>query len=230
MKIPNPISRLLRLLRLSIRLSSLPRAHLCFRLHLDPEQVQAAYRQFTKPHPKYKLFKNKSMGVALIDLARYADPAAYLDAIGGPGYAGPRRHTARSLGYQFRSIDCSEYTADIQAIDAAASSGHGATSLLAASICCPYCRCYGAFNRDGKLVAYCTVCVYGNFAATDQLSAYRNRDGVMYLVLTEIICELLREGQIDYFMFDTFLGAKTGQREFKRRFGFEPYRARFALT
>jgi hypothetical protein len=191
--------------------------------------VHAAYRQFTKPHPKYKLFKNKSMGAALIDLARFADPAAYLDAVGVPGHAGPRRNTARSLGYQVRRIDCSEHSDEIQAIDAAASAGRGAAGLLAANTGSPCCRCYGAFNRHGKLVGYCTACVYGNFAATDQLSSYKNRDGVMYLVLTEIICELLREGQVDYFMFDSFLGARTGQREFKRRFGFAPYRARFAL-
>jgi len=42
--------------------------------------------------------------------------------------------------------------------------------------------------------------------------------------------EHIEEGEADYFMYDTYLGAKPGLRDFKRRVGFQPYRARYALV
>jgi hypothetical protein len=52
----------------------------------------------------------------------------------------------------------------------------------------------------------------------------------MYLLLLEIICRLIEEREVDYFMYDTFLGAQPGLRDFKRRVGFRPYRARYELV
>jgi hypothetical protein len=71
---------------------------------------------------------------------------------------------------------------------------------------------------------------YGNFAATDQLMGYKSQDGIMYLLLLTIICRLIEEREVDYFMYDTFLGAQPGLRDFKRRVGFRPYRARYELV
>jgi hypothetical protein len=71
---------------------------------------------------------------------------------------------------------------------------------------------------------------YMALASADELVAYKNRDGVMYLMLTGIVCQLIEESGIDYFMYDSFLDAKAGQRKFKRRLGFRPYRVRYDLA
>ena len=93
----------------------------------------------------------------------------------------------------------------------------------------PNFRYFGVINQTGVLVAYCNVATYGNFAATDRLLGYKNNDGTMYLLLVEIICRLIDDSQVQYFMYDTFLGAQDGLRNFKRRLGFQPYRIRYSL-
>jgi hypothetical protein len=49
-------------------------------------------------------------------------------------------------------------------------------------------------------------------------------------MLAGIVCQLIEESGIDYFMYDSFLEAKAGQRKFKRRLGFRPYRVRYDLA
>jgi hypothetical protein len=51
----------------------------------------------------------------------------------------------------------------------------------------------------------------------------------MYLLLLEIICQCIGEGDLDYFMYDSFFGVRPGLRSFKRRLGFPPYRVRYSL-
>ena len=94
----------------------------------------------------------------------------------------------------------------------------------------PNFRYFGILNAEKRLVAYCNIATYGNFAATDRLLGYKNNDGTMYLLLVEIICRLIDDGQVQYFMYDTFLGAQEGLRNFKRRLGFQPYRVRYSLS
>lgn len=45
----------------------------------------------------------------------------------------------------------------------------------------------------------------------------------------EIICSLFHKPPLDFFMYDTFLGARPGLRSFKRRIGFQPYRVSYAI-
>ena len=69
-------SKLSQLFNLALDISKLPVARLEFRLDLNPDAVRRMHAHFTKPHPKYKIFQNKSLGAALVDLKRFADPDA----------------------------------------------------------------------------------------------------------------------------------------------------------
>jgi hypothetical protein len=229
MKAPSSFGKLRRLLKLSLQLSSLPVARLTFRAHSQPDRTRAAYEHFTRPHPKYRLFRNKSMGMALIDLTGFTSPSAYLEAACEDVRGGSQSRKAESRGYALREIDRERCREDIARINAAAEERQPRTVFD------PFdghekCRCFGAFDADGRLVAYCNVGLYGNFASADELAAYKNRDGVLYLMLTGIVCQMIEEGGIDYFMYDSFLEAKAGQRKFKRRLGFRPYRVRYDLV
>jgi hypothetical protein len=90
-------------------------------------------------------------------------------------------------------------------------------------------RYYGVLDADGRLVAYANLGMYGNFGAFSQLIGHRNNDGVMHLLVTETVCRLIDEGQLDYVMYDTFFGAQPGLRQFKTIHGFQPYRAKYLL-
>lgn len=90
-------------------------------------------------------------------------------------------------------------------------------------------RYYGVLDAGGKLVAYCDLGIYGDFAATDRLLGIKT-DGVMYLLLADIACRLIDEHRYNYLMYDTYLGALPGLREFKRKLGFAPYRIRYAIA
>jgi hypothetical protein len=90
-------------------------------------------------------------------------------------------------------------------------------------------RYYGVFDQQEQLVAYCDLGVFGNFAVADRVIGLRATDGVMYLLFTEITSALIDEQKLDYFMYDTIFGASPGLRDFKRRLGFQPYRARYTI-
>ena len=57
------------------QLLRLPPAELCFDSRLAPD-IAATYRYFSKPHPRYRIIGNKTLGAALIDLERFAGPPA----------------------------------------------------------------------------------------------------------------------------------------------------------
>ena len=94
-------------------------------------------------------------------------------------------------------------------------------------------RYFGVFSKQGKLMAYCNIGRFGNFAAFSQLLGYRNNDGIMHLLVTDIVNLLLlelRDGHgPEFLMYDTFFGAQPGLRQFKTMLGFAPYRVRYSL-
>jgi glycosyltransferase involved in cell wall biosynthesis len=86
------------------------------------------------------------------------------------------------------------------------------------------------FDPDGKLMAYANIGRYGNFSAFSQLIGMRNNDGIMHLLMVDIVSRLIEQKQVRYVMYDTFFGAQPGLQQFKRILGFQPYRARTACN
>ena len=235
MNISDHLQRLrdgLRLLGVIVRL---PRARLRFDTALDPELVRRTHRMFTMPHPRYRVVRNKSLGIALIDLRAYDSGEAYLRAWRRRDYAGYHSRRARERGYTVVEIDRNDYIDDIHSINTSADERQGRPmDPVYATRTERYdpldgLRHYGVFDKDGRLVAYGDVGVYGNFAATDRLLGYKNNDGVMYLLLADIACRLIDDGQLAYLMYDTYLGAQPGLRNFKRKLGFQPYRIHYSI-
>ena len=237
METPELFAKLMDHARTALQLARLPVARLRFEQSLHPEDVRRAHANFTRRHPRLKIFRNKTMGIALIDLAAFGGVAAnYLQTVRRDGYAGQKSRKATARGYQLRPIDRNDHIDEIYAIHTSCEERQGRPMDSAYWIRKtqydnkPHGACYGVFDRHGRLTAYCSTLHYGNFVSTDQLMGYKNNDGIMYLLLSAIICRLIEEGRVDYFMYDTFLGAKPGLREFKRRVGFRPYRARYELV
>jgi hypothetical protein len=237
METPELLAKLMERARLVLQLARLPVVRLRFEQRLDPEGIRHAHALFTRPHPRYKVFRNKTMGIALIDLSTFGGhTGGYLHSVRRSGHAGPQSRKATARGYRLRRIDRNDHVDEIHAIHTSCAQRQGRpmdeSYLVKKSAYedAPHFECYGVFDADGRLAAYCSMGRYGNFVATDQLMGYKNQDGIMYLLLLTIICRLIEEREVDYFMYDTFLGAQPGLRDFKRRVGFRPYRARYELV
>ena len=235
MNISDHLARLRQLLRLAADIVRLPRARLRFDTALNPELVRRTHRLFTQPHPRYRLVRNKSLGIALIDLRAYASGEAYLYALRRRDYAGYHSRRARERGYTVVEIDRNDYIDDIHRINTSAGERQGrpmdpayATRTERYDPADGLCH-YGVLDKHGRLVAYGDVGIYGDFAATDRLLGYRNNDGVMYLLLADVACRLIDDGRLNYLMYDTYLGALPGLRNFKKKLGFQPYRIRYSI-
>jgi hypothetical protein len=235
MNVSDPLQSLRTAWRLACEIVRLPRAQLKFDSALNPELVRTTYACFTKRHPRYPLFRNKSLGIALIKLSEFKTSAEYLQTIQAKDLGAHHSKKALSRGYVFREINRNDYIEDIYAINTSLEQRQGRPmdpayfqkQLQYEDV--ESFRYYGVLAADGRLMAYCDVGIYGNFAATDRILGYHSNDGIMYLLLFEIACRLIDEGHLHYLMYDTFLGAQPGLRNFKRKLGFRPYRIRYAI-
>lgn len=213
----------------------LPVAHLRFDSQIDPDDVPHTYRYFTRPHPRYRIIRNKTLGAALIDLARFETPAAYLDHIQGKNRGAYHAKRARTRGYVFREIDRNAHIDEIHAINTSLDSRQGRAmdahylEKITHFKSLDHYNYYGILNADGGLVAYANIGRLGNFSALSQLIGLRNNDGIMHLLIVEIVCRLIEQKRVRYVMYDTYFGALPGMQQFKRVLGFEPYRAKYSL-
>lgn len=217
------------------QLIKLPVASLCFDSRIDAQDIPHTYRYFTKPHPRYRIIRNKTMGAALIDLERFADTPAYLEDIQGKNRGAWHAKRARARGYVCREIERNEHVDEIHTINTSLDVRQGRrmdqhyldkTTHFEKR---DHFRYYGVLNPEGKLVAYANVGHYGNFDAFSNLMGLRNNDGIMHLMVVEIASRLIERRQVRYLMYDTFFGAQPGLQQFKRIVGFQPFRVRYSL-
>jgi hypothetical protein len=229
-------TELIRLLKLGLTLAKLPLAQLHFDKSLNPDLIKSTHSIYTRPHARFKFVKNKSLGIALVDLSKFKTCDVYIDTVKQRDYGGYHHRRAHQRGYILKEINRNNFIDDIHAINNSADIRQGRPMDETYRIKrIDYEQqdsyiCVGVLNSKGKLVAYCNYIVLGNFASTDQLLGYKNKDGVMYFMLVEIICRLIKEGKLAYFMYDTYLGAQPGLQDFKRRIGFTPHRASYSIN
>lgn len=202
------------------------------RVHYD---AKGAYQYFTKPHPKLKVFKHKAWGAALIDLQAFTSPTHYLESIKGHNNGAYFAKKARTRGYVVREINRNEHIDEIHDINTSQDVRQGRpmdqayfTKRTAYTDEKNY-KYFGCFSKEGKLMAYCDIGFYGNFAVANRILGYRNNDGITHFLLIEIISRFIEERSLDYVMYDTFFGAQPGLKTFKTILGFKPYRAKYVL-
>jgi hypothetical protein len=226
---------LLRYYTTLMQIIRLPVAALHFQRNIDPEHIREIYRYYTKPHPRYKVIRHKTVGAALIDLRDVGNRATYLEQIKGKNCGAHHARRARSRGYVFAEIDRNRHVEEIHAINTSVENRQGRPMDLAYQQKTlhfeprKHFRYYGVLSPDGELMAYANLGFYGNFGSFSQLIGHRNNDGIMHLLVVEIVCQLIEQGQVRYLMYDTFFGAHPGMRQFKTILGFKPYRAKYSL-
>lgn len=229
------MNALLRHTRTVLQLFRLPVAQLQFLRAIEPEHVPATYRYYTKRHPRYKIIRHKTIGAALIDLAALNSRTQYLDTIRGKNNGAHHARRAQARGYVCTEIDRNRHLDDIHAINVSQPQRQGRPmdrpyhDRHAHFDSLRHFRYYGVLDREGRLVAYANLGLYGNFWSFSQLIGLRNNDGIMHLLVVDIVSRLIEERAVRYLMYDTFFGARPGMQSFKRMLGFRPYRAKYSL-
>jgi hypothetical protein len=218
-----------------VEIVRLPVAGLSFHSHIDPARIPVAYRYYTKPHPKYRIFQNKSVGAALIDLRATATRDSYLEQIKGRNLGAYHAKRARARGYVVTEIERNNFIDEIHAVNTSVETRQGrpmTTDYLEKVShfeAIPNFKYFGVLDAQGKLMAYTNLAIYGDFCAFERIIGHRNNDGIMHLLVVEIVCRLLDEARFNYVMYDTYFGASPGLRQFKTIVGFKPYRAKYRL-
>jgi hypothetical protein len=218
-----------------VQIVRLPVAGLSFHSHIDPARIPEAYRYFTKPHPKYRIIQNKSVGAALIDLRAVATRDSYLEQIKGKNLGAFHAKRARARGYVVTEIERNNFIDEIHAVNTSVETRQGRTmdtgylQKVSHFEAIPHYKYFGLLDAHGKLMAYADLAFYGDFCAFSRIIGHRNNDGIMHLLVVDIVCRLLDEASLNYVMYDTFFGARPGLRQFKTIVGFKPYRAKYRL-
>lgn len=218
-----------------LQIIKLPVATLSFSQDIDPKNIRETYRYYTKRHPRYKIIRHKTLGAALIDLEYINTLEKYLALINGRNGGASYAKRARARGYIFSEIDRNQHIDAIHHINTSSTSRQGRPmdsnyqQRIRHFDSLDHFQYFGVISNKGELVAYANVGIFGNFCGFSQLIGLRNNDGIMHLLLIEIVSMLIDKKQVRYVMYDTFFGALPGLRQFKTMLGFRPYRAKYVL-
>jgi hypothetical protein len=198
------------------------------------------FRYFSSPHPRFPLIPRKSLGAAMINLqGSYAD---YRRSKFRP-LAKRKLKSANQRKYSYAKIDAVSAIDQIMEINASRPERGGKPMLPlylnrskfelivreignAHVVKCP----------DGKVVAYALVPNIGDVWTFDYLLGHGDHlnSGVMYLLMAHVIEEKFElaktAGNPKWIMYDTWLGANAGLRQFKAVLGFSPYWVRWRWT
>ncbi len=222
---------------------SLPKAVINF-IYDDKSEwdVKKTYRYFTKLH-RYKIIKNKTIGVALIDLKKFNSFDDYLTTVNGKNSAAYYARKCVKRNYVFIEVNKNHYIDDIYEINTSAEFRQGrkmSDSYLQKQTQFDNqsnYKYFGVLDDNGKLVSYCDIGFYGEFCMINTLLGHKEHlnNGVMYLMITSLISYLYKNeltihtGGLRYVVYDTFFGASNGLKKFKTKLGFEPYRVKWKL-
>lgn len=204
------------------------------------DYARERFKYFSSPHPRFPLIPRKSLGAAMINLQEsYADyRQSKLRAL-----AKRKLKSAKQRKYSYAKIDAISAIDQVMEINESRPERGGR----------PMPPLY--FNRSafeiivrdignahvvkcpaGKVVAYALVPNIGDLWTLDYVLGHGDHlnSGIMYLLMGHVIeekFELARTaGNPKWIMYDTWLGANAGLRQFKAVLGFSPYWVRWRWT
>lgn len=229
-------NKIIKIFQLLQEIRKLPKAEIYFKNYANNSKKKyiETYKYFTKLH-RLKLFKNKTLGVALIDLKKFANFEEYYKSVNGKNSAAYYSRKALKRGYKFVEIDRNNFIDDIFNINTSVQMRQGknmASSYLVkvdSYMNESNYKYFGVVDSDGKLVSYCNIGFYGEFSLIVTLLGHHKHlnDGIMYLMMikfNEIMFNEYKDKGYQYIMYDTFFGASQGLKMFKNKLGYKPYK------
>jgi hypothetical protein len=204
------------------------------------EHARERFGYFSSSHPGFPLIPRKSLGAAMINLeGSYADyRLSKLKRL-----AQKNLKSAKRRKYSYTKIDAVPVIDQIMAINESRPERGGRPMdplYFSRSKFEAILREIGTAHvvkcPAGKIVAYALVSNIGDLWTVDYVLGHGDhlKWGIMYLLMTEVIeekFELARTaGNPKWLMYDTWLGARAGLRQFKAVLGFSPYWVRWRWT
>ena len=201
------------------------------------EHARERFGYFSSRHPGFPLIPRKSLGAAMISLQEsYADYR--LSKL--RGIAKNNLKLAKKRKYSYARIDAVSAIDQVMEINGSRPERGGRPmppiyfdrskfeTILreignAHVVKCP----------AGKIVAYALVSNIGELWNVDYVLGHGDHlnSGIMYMLMTHIIEEKFElaktAGNPKWIMYDTWLGASAGLRQFKAVLGFSPYWVRW---
>ena len=201
------------------------------------EHAQERFRYFSSLHPQFPLIPRKSLGAAMISLqGGYTDYR--LSKL--RGIAKNNLKLAKKRKYSYAKIDAVSAIDEIMEINGSRPNrgGRPMDSLYFSrskfeAILGKIGNAHVVKCRAGKIVAYALVSNIGELWNVDYILGHGDHlnSGIMYLLMAHVIeekFELARTaGNPKWIMYDTWLGATSGLRQFKAVLGFSPYWVRW---
>ena len=233
------LNKIKYIIKIFQKIKNLPQVNImfCNANNISLDDYKATYRYFTKRH-RLKLFKNKTIGIALLDLSCFDTFEEYLASINGKNSAAYYARKAVKRGYKFIEINRNEYIDDIYRINTSATIRQGkemSQQYLQKQekyVDKENYRYFGIIDEKGILRSYCNIGFYGEFTLVSSLLGDKNylNDGIMYMMLIEfhkLMFQKYRDNGYKYVMYDTFFGASDGLVKFKNKLGYKPYKVKW---
>ena len=194
-------------------------------------------KYFNKRPFKRAFLKNKKYNCSIIELKEFQLPEDYLKTIKGKNSADYFSRRSMKLGLSFSEFNPNEKIEEIFTINTSSCQRQGRSMDENYSIkieSWPHDdsnRWFGVFNIENQLVAYLWSIEMFELNLVNRILGHSDylKSNVMYLLLTEFICEQIKQktNENSYIMYDTFGRSNNGLVLFKKRIGFKSYTVNF---
>jgi hypothetical protein len=201
------------------------------------EHARDRFEYFSSRHPQFPLIPRKSLGAALINLQGSYDDYRLSKL---RGIAKNNLKLAKKRKYSYAKIDAVSAIGQIMEVNGSLSERGGrpmpplyfdraAFEVILREIG----NAHVVRGPTGDVVAYALVPNIGDLWNVDYVLGHGDHltSGIMYLLMTSVIEEKFElaktAGNPKWLMYDTWLGATAGLRQFKAVLGFSPYWVRW---
>lgn len=201
------------------------------------DYARERFRYFCSPHPQFPLIPRKSLGAAMIDLQ-----GSFADYQRNKVRALAKRKlkSAKQRKYSYAKRDAVSAIDEIMEINESRPERGGRPmpplyfnrsefELIANEIG----EAHVVKCPQGRIVAYALVPNIGDLWLLDYVLGHGDHlnAGIMYLLMANVIEEKFElaktPGKPKWIMYDTWLGASSGLRQFKAVLGFSPHWVRW---
>lgn len=227
MRILNTIKEILKLPKVKIEIIDVD----------ETNEVRNLYLYFNQRHKKYKIIKNKTVGVMLYELPK--DIELYNKEISGKNSVSYFSRRCKKFGYYTKFFEQEKYLDELYEINTSSieRQGHKMSEQYLKKVEAEpkkdSVKYFGVFTKEDKLVAYIKLVVTPKLFNISKLLGHKEylNDNIMYLLLHDLTVNLIEEGKdveySQYLMYDTYFGASNGIKLYKKRNCFKPYKVKW---
>lgn len=202
----------------------------------NQKEISDMYKDFVKPHAKFKIFKNKTLGVMLFELPNNVEE--YEKKISGKNSVAYFSRRCKKMGYYTKYFNPNKHLQELYEINTSTDTRQGRKMTahylekVEEQEQKDFIKWYGVYNSEDKLVGYIKLIKTPNLYLISGILGhyYYMKDNIMHLLLHDLIVDLI-ENKKQYdrinIMYDTYFGATEGLKLYKKKHCFMPYKVKW---